>query len=150
MLSVIRSKLLDFMLKLDEEFGNLTEIEELKEKNERISTIMNQTIINASDGSIVNTGENSIIDATISITKGDKVVLKQRLLDNGISGEDSDELIQILDSESSDRTTGKFGNKVNLWIQKMLGKALDGSWQIGIGAAGNLLSELIQSYYGFK
>jgi len=30
----------------------------------------------------------------------------------------------------------------------MIGKAVDGTWQISIGAAGSLLAELIQSYYG--
>lgn len=149
-LSVIRSKLLDFMLKLDEEFGNLTELEELQKKNERISTIMNQTIINTGDGNVVNTGDNSKIKATISISKGDKDGLVQKLSEHGVTAEDSAELIEIIDTELPDKTTGKLGNKVNGWIQKMIGKALDGSWQIGIGTAGNFLSELIQSYYGLK
>jgi len=32
----------------------------------------------------------------------------------------------------------------------MIGKALDGTWQIGIDAAGTLLAEAIQRYYGIK
>jgi len=65
-LSVIRSQLLDFMLKLDEEFGNLTEIEDLKSKNESITRIMSQTIITTGDGNILNTGDHSQIKATIN------------------------------------------------------------------------------------
>jgi hypothetical protein len=147
-LSVIRSKLLDFMLKLDEEFGNLTEIEEMKNKNEQISTIMNQTIINTGDGNVVNTGDNSKVKANISINKGDKAALKQKLSQNGIAPEDVDELINIIDTELPDNTTGVFGQPVQKWTQKMLGKAVDGSWQIGLGAAGNLLTELLKAYYG--
>ena len=149
-LSVIRSKLLDFMLKLDEEFGNVTELEELQKKNERISTIMNQTIINTGNGNVVNTGDKSKIKANISINKGDKNGLMQKLSEHSVSKTDYDELIEIIDTEIPDKKTGNLGNKVNGWIQKMIGKALDGSWQIGIGTAGNLLYELIQSYYGLK
>lgn len=59
-LSVVRNNLLDFMLNIDAEFGNITEIEELKIKEEEISTIMSQTIINTSgDGNVVNTGDKA-------------------------------------------------------------------------------------------
>lgn len=44
-LSTVRNNLLDFMLKIDAEFGNITEIEELKTKKDEIATIMSQTII---------------------------------------------------------------------------------------------------------
>lgn len=30
----------------------------------------------------------------------------------------------------------------------MLAKSLEGSWQIGIGAAGTLLADVIKGYYG--
>lgn len=150
-LSVIRSKLLDFMLKLDEEFGNITAIEELQKNNTRISTIMNQTIINnTGDGNIVNTGDNANIEAKITIKKGDKEALQKKLHEFGVQPADTKELISIIDSETPDKKTKTFGSKVNGWVQKMLGKALDGSWQIGIGTAGNILADTIQSYYGLK
>lgn len=149
-LSVIRFKLLDFMLKLDEEFGNLIKFEELQQKNKQITIIMNNTIITKGDGNIVNTGDNSKIQTTISISKGDKETLVQKLSESGVAQEDSDELIKIIDTEIPDKKTDKFGSKVNDWIQKMIGKALNGGWQIGIGTAGNLLADLIKSYYGLK
>jgi len=148
-LSVVRNKLLDFMLQLDKEFGNLTEIEDLRMKREEISTIMNHTIINASgDGNIVNTGDNSEIKAKINITKGNKEELKKQLKKNGISSSDSQDLIEIIDLEKPNSTSKTFGKKVNEWTQKMIGKALDGTWSIGVGAAGNLLTEAIKMYYG--
>lgn len=149
-LTAIRSKLLDFMLKLDEEFGSLTEIADLQKKNEKITTIMNQTIISTGDGNILSTGDNAKIKASITIQKGDKEALRQKLLENAISSQDADDLITILEVEEPDRVTGNFGPKVNSWIQKMIGKALDGSWQISLGAAGSLLAELLQYYYGLK
>jgi hypothetical protein len=148
-LAFVRNNLLDFMLKIDAEFGNITEIEELKTKKEEIATIMNHTIINnTGDGNILNTGEKAQITATINITKGSKEDLVKHLQDIGLSEEDTSELLEIIDCEEPNFGNNTFGQKVNCWTQKMLGKALDGSWNIGIGAAGNLIAEAIKTYYG--
>lgn len=148
-LAFVRNNLLDFMLKIDSEFGNITEIEELKTKKEQIATIMNQTIINTSgDGNVVNTGEQATVSATINITKGSKEELVKHLQDIGLTKEDTTELVEVLDNEEPNFNNKTFGQKVNNWTQKMLGKALDGSWNIGIGAAGSLIAEAIKSYYG--
>lgn len=149
MLSTIRNKLLDFMLKLDEEFGNLTEIEELKTKQNEILNIMSQTIIHTSgDGNVVNTGDNSKLKVIIKISKGNKEELRDHLLKNGINENDTNELIEIIDTETPNELTKKFGEKVNTWITKVLGKALNGTWEIGIGTASTMIAEALNSYYG--
>ncbi|CAM1364017.1 AbiTii domain-containing protein [Tenacibaculum xiamenense] len=147
--SKVRNKLLDFMLKVDEEFGGFTEIKDLKEKQKEISTIMNQTIINTSgDGNVVNTGDKNKVNAKIIIEKGNKDALAKRLQENGVSEQDTAELIKIIDTEEPNSENKTFGKKVNDWTKKMIGKAVDGSWNIGLGAAGSLLAEAIGKYYG--
>jgi hypothetical protein len=147
-LAFVRNNLLDFMLKIDSEFGNLTEIEELKTKKKEIATIMNQTIINnTGDGNVVNTGEKAKISATITFNKGNKDELSKHLQAIGLSKEDTTELVEIIDTEEPNFDKKTFGDKVNNWTQKMLAKALDGSWNIGIGAAGSLIAEAIKAYY---
>ena len=147
-LSVIRSKLLDFMLKLDSEFGTLTEIADLKKKNEAITQMIHQTIVASGSGNVINTGEAAQITAHISIKQGDQVALKERLLGHGIEEEDVKDLLTVVDTETLDREKGTYGPKVNTWMQRMLGKALDGTWQVSVGAAGNLLASALQAYYG--
>lgn len=148
-ISKVRSKLLDFMLKIDEQFGSLTEIEDLKNKKEELATIMNNTIINNSgDGSIINAGDNSNINADINISKGNKSQLQRELEKIGVDENDSSELVEIIDTEEPNRLDNTFGENVNSWISKMIGKALDGSWKVGLGAAGALLAEIIKMYYG--
>jgi hypothetical protein len=148
-LSIVRNNLLEFMLKIDSEFGNNTQIEELKTKKVEIATIMNQTIINNSgDGNVLNTGEKANIIAAININKGNKEELDKHLQAIGLNDIDTTELIDIIDTEEPNFDNKTFGQKVNTWIQKMLGKVLDGSWNIGIGASGNLISEAIKTYYG--
>ncbi|MEN2415858.1 AbiTii domain-containing protein [Flavobacterium mesophilum] len=148
-LACVRNNLLDFMLKIDSEFGNITEIEELKTKKEEITTIMNQTIINnTGDGNVLNTGEKAKITAKINITKGSKDELSARLKEGGIKEEDIAELVEIIDEEEPDFVNQTFGGKVNTWTQKMLGKSLDGSWNIALAVAGNLITEVVKAYYG--
>lgn len=58
-LSVIRSKLLDFMLKMEDQFGSAVKIEGLKQKNDSITKIVYQTIIkNKGSGNTINTGSD--------------------------------------------------------------------------------------------
>ncbi|MCD6017543.1 MAG: hypothetical protein K0S53_664 [Bacteroidetes bacterium] len=144
--SVVRAKLLDFMLKIDEQFGGITELE-LKEKKNQIATIMSQTIINnTGDGNIVNTGSDAKIKADIKIFKGDRKSLSDKLISAGVTNDDTNELLLIVDEDAP--INGVFSDKVNSWIKKMLSKAVEGTWQIGIGAAGGILAESLGKYYG--
>lgn len=148
-LAIVRNKLLDFALKLDEEFGNITEIEDLRKKSQEIQRIVNKTIINNSgDGNLINTGEKTKIKSSITIFKGNKTHIQDRIKEIGLSEEDAIELLEVIDNDNVDLENKRFGEKVNKWIQNMLGKALNGSWNMSIGAAGNILAEIIQQYYG--
>lgn len=150
----VRTNLLSFSMKLADEFGYVIKIEDFNKRQ----ASNNQTIIkymttnnikNAGDGNVINTGEKARITANIQITKGNKSELSDFLQEKGVSEADTQELIEIIDKEDPDRENKKFGNDVNEWIKKMMGKALDGSWGIGIGTAGSLLAEAIGSFYGF-
>lgn len=144
-LAAIRSKLLDFMLKLEEEFGTETEIK--LSDNQKISNIMNNTIINTGDGNVVNTGNNNELNINIDIKKGDKESLRKYLENSKVNTDDINELIEVID-ENPSATSNQYNDRVKLWINKMIAKAVDGSWQVGIGAAGTLIAEAFKSYYG--
>lgn len=147
-LAIVRNRLLDFMLKIDKEFGNLTEIEDLKSKRNEIANIMNQTIINTSgDGNVINTGDSSSVSSTINISKGNKDQLRKELDKVGVEQSDTNDLLSVIEEMVPTSENQQFGVKVNDWIQKMMGKSLDGSWQVGIGVAGGLLVEIIKKYY---
>lgn len=102
-LSIVRSKLLDFMLKLDEEFGSLTDISEMTLSNDKITNIMNQTIISTGDGNILNTGDNVQINATINLKKGDKESLSKFLQTQNIEKNQVDNLLDIIDTEAPEK-----------------------------------------------
>jgi hypothetical protein len=147
-LAIIRSRLLTFMLQIEKEFGSTTDIEALKAKNQLVTNIMYNTINNTGDGNTVNTGNSSMINATISISKGDFVALERKLYENGLQKADIDSLKEVIFTDPVDLPNRRYGPEVNKWLKKMLDKAIDGSWQIGIGTAGGVLAELINAYYG--
>ncbi|TCD00268.1 hypothetical protein EZ449_20965 [Pedobacter frigidisoli] len=144
-LSAARDRLLDFILELEKQFGMETDLSELKKNNTKINYIMNNTITNNGDGNVVNTGENAMVNANITITKGNKDQLARTLRDNGVETEDVAELLTVIDTEQPEGSS--FGAKVNGWMKKMLAKSIDGTWQISVGAAGNLLAEALKAYY---
>jgi hypothetical protein len=148
----VRNRTLDLMLKLEQEFGFDIEIHALIEKksdvNFLIQNIMNQiTINNEGEGNVINTGNNNEIISKINISKLDFESLKKELSKNNVAETDINDLEQII-IEKPDKKSKLFGPKVNNWIKKMLDKSLDGTWQVGIATAGTLLGELLKKYYG--
>jgi hypothetical protein len=67
-----------------------------------------------------------------------------------ISKGDIAELSDALKSDQPPQSPEAYGPKVSGWISKMMKKAAEGSWSVGIVTAGQLLPKLIASYYGFK
>lgn len=149
-LSEIRSKLLELMLVIDEDYGD-TDLNELINQKQKINDLIVQNMSNniiSGDGNILNSGDKNRVIAEIKITKGSIDDLRDELKRNGIKNEDISEIIEIIDEEKPDLKNKKPGKKVSGWMTKMLGKAIDGSWEIGVGAAGQLLADIIARYYG--
>lgn len=153
-LTNIRSKLLELMLELEDDFPNIdTELEartiDKQSVNQTINFYMNKIrITTTGDGNTVNTGHNSTVINNAVITKGNKEELRKFLTDNGVANEDVTHLAEVIDEEESLTTLTKFGPKVGAWIQMMMGKAVSGAWEIGVGAAGSILAQGILKYYG--
>lgn len=148
-LSKIRHRLLNFMLKIEKEFGEETEFEDLKNEEKLIQYFMSQTIISG-DGNVVNNGSDSKISATINISKGNKNYLEDELKKMGVSESDTAELLSVIDEQIPSTVQQPFNSKVNFWIQKMIAKSVDGTWQISIATAATFLAEVILKYYGLK
>ena len=84
----------------------------------------------------------------MTITSGNFDSLANYLKDQGLSTKDIKELEDAVQKDPAPSGKGHFGSKISSWIGKMVGKAADGSWNIGIAAAGNLLSTAIEKFYG--
>lgn len=134
LLAHLRTLFLNIMLELENQLGfkiSLSEILSNKKEtvNNIIQHIMNQNNFSSSgDGNFFNTGNNNQITQNVHIEKNNLKQLRKNLEDNGIEDIDIIELENIIDTETPNQETRKFGDKVNSWITKMMAKALDGSW----------------------
>lgn len=147
-LNSVRNRILDFTLAIEKEAPGVGEKGQDSSgiiKTEKVSQIFYMTIYGGA-ANLVGIANDSTV--TFNIGTKDFQSLQQVLEQNGVQKTDLSELKGALDSESVKNSSEGFGPKVSMWIAKMMQKAADGSWQIGLGAAGDLLARAITKYYG--
>ena len=147
-ITVIRTRLLDFLLKLNDEFSEQKDLKTLAEGDakQKVASLFHSSVFGNNTTIIV--GDNNIQKVS-NIMKGDILSLKDFLKEKGMDDKDLNELSTVLENDHPNHIKKEFGPKLRDWISSMLNKALDGSWSIGIGAAGNILAEGIKQYYGW-
>jgi len=148
LLNAVRNKILDFALAVWKEEPTAGEsrgkgVEALEVS--RVTQIFNTTVYGGA-ANLVGMAQESIV--SFNIVANDFASLERVLGENGVQEKDLNNLKSALESDSKPTTEGKFGPKVSSWIAKMMKKAADGSWDIAVGAAGNLLAQAIARYYG--
>ncbi|MFZ4739864.1 MAG: hypothetical protein ACOYLE_01730 [Bacteroidales bacterium] len=150
--NAIRTKLLDLVMSIADNFGYNIEIESFNKKaeinNQTIINQMNTTINNSGDGNIINTGNENQIESNVTLYKGDTERLNKELLKQGIEQEDIQELLELVKNENPNQENGRLGEKSNGWISKIINKSLNGVGRIATGISANILATLIRQYYG--
>ncbi|WP_250519214.1 hypothetical protein [Caballeronia sp. ATUFL_M1_KS5A] len=144
----IRSRLLDFVLNLQDKIGNIAE-EDMKKAAEGINAqeMFNSAVFGANATIIV--GSHNRASVSNVSAKGDVSHLHSALEASGVNPQDLEALDGAINADGDAPYRSKvFGPKVSEWMGKMVQKAATGSWQVGIGAAGNLLATALSGYYG--
>jgi AbiTii len=148
LLNSVRNRVLDFALAVWKEepaAGETSAKGATSVDSSRVTQIFNTTVYGG-PAQVVGTATNSTIAITIS--RMDFSSLERILRDNGVGDSEVAELRVALESEAELAPQASFGPKVSSWIGGMIRKAADGSWGVGVGAAGNLLAQAIGKYYG--
>lgn len=147
----VRSRLLDFVLGLQDKLGDNVSEQEIKQKADSFDapSLFNNAIFGNNTTIVV--GANNKQQVTNITVKGDFHSLAEKLRQHGIKEPDisSLELAIKNDHEAPELIEKKFGPSVRVWLQGMLSKAVDSSWQIELGVAGSLLATALQSFYGW-
>ena len=68
---------------------------------------------------------------------------------NGLRAALNKDFATWLKNENPDYENKDLGPKAKIWLTKMLGKAVQGSWDIAAGIGANILTNALKSYYGF-
>lgn len=149
-LTSVKSKLLDFLLELNDSFGdeNIENLSQGKEK-EVITSLFNSSVFGNNTTIIVGNENSQSFKIENNITNNFKE-LSNYLSENKIDTENINELAEIIDTDNPNNETQEFGTKVKNWVNKMITKSMDGSWTIGLAAAGKVLADGISKYYGWK
>lgn len=148
LLNSVRNRILDFALAIWKEEPTAGEPGEDNAgtlESSKVTQIFN-TAVYGGAANIVYTANNSPF--TFNIRIDDIPSLEEVLRKNEVSEEDIGELKDVLVTDARPASAEQFGPGVSSWIAKMLGKAANGSWKIGLGAAGNLLAQAISKFYG--
>jgi len=152
-LTSIRSRLLSFCMEVGEAFGYNIAIDSFNKSqsinNEKVINLMSTVINNNGDGNLINSGDNANIHATITISKGNKEQLNNKLQELGIDTTDIEELNEIIEEEKLPSLQNKkLGNKSIDWITKVSGKALKGAGSIAKEVTSSLLANILMQYLG--
>jgi hypothetical protein len=147
----VKSRLLDFVLELSDRMPEELNREEMKEASQQknVSDLFSHIVIG--NNATVVIGDNNIQHVETKVSVNDFESLASELIRNNVPAEDIQELRAAIEADegSVEHNQKAFGTNVNTWIGKMVVKAANSSWAVGVGAAGGLVAKAIGSYYGF-
>jgi hypothetical protein len=147
-LTEIRSRLLDFVLDLQDKLGGIEE-SEVKEVAKRIDApaMFQHTVFG--DNTTVVVGNQNTTTIKNTVKKGDFSSLASALGSQGVSNDDITTLKTAIDQDTDtiDIEKKEFGPAVRAWMSTMMVKVINSSWQIELGVAGGLLTEALKAYY---
>jgi hypothetical protein len=105
--------------------------------------------IHAGNGNVITTGNHNDISSAIKVKANDLNSFREELLKIGIAQQDINEITAIVQTEQPE-APGKWGAKTKGWINKMLQKSVEGTWDISIATAGGMLVEILKHYFNIK
>ena len=152
-LNAVRNRVLDFSLALWREnpgAGETSSNVRGSLNSDKITHLVNQTFyteIHGGTANLLGTTTSSSIEFNIGLNDFQSV--RRILQGHSVSEKDIAELEVALAEDEPPQSPNRYGSKVTFWISGMIKKASEGTWNIGIGAAGNLLAETLSKYYGF-
>lgn len=150
-LTQVRSRLLDFVLELNEMFEGEPDDDGAKELGSAIDAenLFNNAIFGDNTTIVVGNGNKQIVSNIV--IKGDFESLRTCLINNGVSEDDVTNLRAAIDKDRTviDEKKKELGPAVKSWLQTMFSKAVETSWQIELGVVSSLLVDALQKYYGW-
>lgn len=147
----VRSRLLDFVLELQDQIGEDVPDDEIKQRADSIDApgLFNSAMFG--DNTTIIVGNHNSQKVKNSIIKNDFDSLAEQLKQHNVDDESISSLQIAInnDQKSHEVQEQKFGSNVKEWMKGMLSQVIEGVWEIEIATAGNLLTTAIQKYYGW-
>ena len=146
--SKLRNIILNWSLQLEED-GILGKGLKFSDKEKEAAMSVNHFNIQNLQG-IAGTISGGTINQNnqMNIKEMDFDSLAKYLAANNVAFSDIQTLKEAIQHDPIPTESNKLGENVSGWIATMMGKAANGSWDIGIATAGTLLAQSIASFYG--
>ena len=148
----VRSRLLDLALQLADRIPREPDLGSIKQvsKEMAVSEIFRHAVFG--DNATIVVGSGTVQGISNTVTTNSFESLADALRKQHVSEEDVSTLQGAIESDrdSLEHSSRSVGPQVRQWIGQMMSKAGTSAWQVGIGAAGNILGAAIGAYYGFK
>lgn len=146
--SKLRNIILNWSLQLEED-GILGKGLKFSDKEKEAAMSVNHFNIQNLQG-VAGTISGGTINQNnqINIKEMDFDSLAKYLAANNVAFSDIQTLKEAIQHDPIPTESNKLGENVSVWIATMMGKAANGSWDIGIATAGTLLAQSIASFYG--
>jgi hypothetical protein len=147
-LDTIKNRLLDFILKLTDINPEIKESEEAISElpKDKVRNVFNYTIYG--DHNVVAAGEDVNQDVKQVVPENDTEELISYFQSLGVSADDTNKLVEAIERDD-EPDKGDFGENVQSWIGRMITKASQGVWEVGLNAAPKLITKGLASYYGW-
>ncbi|WP_347454240.1 hypothetical protein ABEF83_07830 [Acinetobacter thermotolerans] len=142
-LETVKTRVLEFSIQLEQQ-GILGEDWEFTIEEKKIA--INITNFQGILGDVKHSNVQQT--NTLTVQKNDFESLEQYLRNNGIEKADILDLKNIIDVNPLPQSQSEYSPDLKSWMTKMIGKSIDGTWQVTIGAAGSLLATGLQQYFG--
>jgi hypothetical protein len=155
LIGTLRARLLELTLEIEKKIPGASEIaagqgsQASQTGNAAVVTHITNQIINGTVGSnVANSGTG--VQFNIAVQQGDAASITKALKEGGIPDSDAKEFAKLVASEKPEGLGQPFGAKAKAWILANMGKALNGTWEIGADVATTLLTEAAKRYYGLS
>ncbi len=146
-LTEVRSRLLDFVLNLKDQLPE----EPSPQERQAVDTkaLFNNAILG--DNATIIIGDKNKADIVNLHLKGNFSALEHELRKFNVADDDIATLKQAVEADQSevDETKKEFGPSVKQWMQSMLHKAVETSWQIELNMASSILVDALKHFYGW-
>ncbi len=150
-IDTVRNRILDWSLQLEADGVVGDGIKFTREEMEKAQVTQQNIHISNFQGVLGNTENSNVTqNLNMTVTQGDFEQLVDALRGHQVEFSDISDLKQAIDEDGAVEPNAGFGSKVSGWIGKMVGKAANGSWNVGVAAAGNILGAALSGYYGIS
>lgn len=146
LVNAVRNRVIDFSLALWKEYPDAGALSLGKAvvPADRITQIFVTTV---NGGSATIAGSVDTLNA-MTVLPNDRQSLRDYMLKSGADAADVVELDKALLAEPARPPgSGVFGPSVAGWISRMMKKAAEGTWQVSLDVAGQILSDALIRYY---